>query len=313
VSVASEIAVELPPYEDAGLKGAPTIVALGGISASRHVCANDVDTSSGWWESIAGPARAIDTTRWRLVSFEYLDGGRGADGRPARTITTLDQAEALAAVLDEIGVERVHAIIGASYGGMVALAFAERYPERLERLVTIGASHRAHPMTTALRVIQRRVVELGLDSGRAFDALVLARALAMTTYRTAREFAERFDGGAFAALRMTDTALRRTEEYLIHQGEKFARRFTPERFLALSLSADLHEIDPARIRTPAVFITAEGDTLVPREQVEALARALGAPSRIVHLPGITGHDAFLTEPQTLGPILIDALNSSILS
>ena len=302
MSVASDIAVELPLFEDAGPSGAPTIVALGGISASRHVCANEVDASPGWWESVAGPGRAIDNTRWRLVSFDYLDGGRRGDGRPERTVTTHDQADALAAVLDEIGVHCVHAVVGASYGGMVALAFAERYPERLERLVTIGAAHRAHPMTTALRVIQRRVVELGLDTGRAFDGLVLARALAMTTYRTAREFSERFDSTA---------ALRLTEEYLLHQGEKFARRFTPERFLALSLSADLHEIDPARISTPAVFIAAAGDTLVPREQVEQLARAFGAPNRIVDLPGITGHDAFLTEPQALGPILIDALNTSI--
>jgi len=149
VSVASEIAVELPLYEDAGPRGAPTIMALGGISASRHVCANDVDASAGWWESIAGPSRAIDTTRWRLVGVEYLDGGRGADGRPSRTITTQDQADALVAVLDEIGVDRLHAIVGASYGGMVALAFAERYPERLERLVTIGASHRAHRLRCA--------------------------------------------------------------------------------------------------------------------------------------------------------------------
>ena len=304
MSVASEIAVELPPFEDAGPRGAPTIVALGGISAGRHVCANDMDASPGWWESVAGPERPLDTTRWRLISFDYIDGGRGEAGRPARPVTTHDQADALAVVLDEAGVERAHAVIGASYGGMVALAFAERYPERVERLVVIGAAHKPHPMTTALRVIQRRVVELGIDTGHAVDALAIARGLAMTTYRTADEFSQRFDGRPFAALRMT-------EGYLRHQGEKFAQRFAPERFLALSLSADLHEIDPERIRTPTFFVVAEGDTVVPREQVEQLAARLGAPNRIVDLPSITGHDAFLTEPHTLGPILIDALNSSI--
>ena len=68
-----------------------------------------------------------------MLGFDFLDGGRGSDGRPERIVTTHDQADALARVLDEIGVERIQAFVGASYGGMVALAFAERYP-RARRL-----------------------------------------------------------------------------------------------------------------------------------------------------------------------------------
>jgi homoserine O-acetyltransferase len=202
----------------------------------------------------------------------------------------------IAAALDDAGIDRAHAVIGASYGGMVALAFAERYPDKLERLIVIGAAHRPHPLTTAHRVIQRRIVELGLETGRGRDALVLARELAMTTYRSAREFAQRFSS--------PDDV----ESYLKHHGEKFAARFTPERFLALSLSGDLHAVDPSRIHTPTVLIAAEGDTNVPREQTEELARLLGGPSRIVDLPSIHGHDAFLTEPDALGRILESSLS-----
>lgn len=292
MSVAPGVAVELPTFEVVGPAHAPVIVVLGGISASRHICAHAADTAPGWWDSIAGAGRALDTRRWRLLSFDYLSH---------HGVTTHDQADVLAALLDEAHVERVHAVIGASYGGMVALAFAERYPDRLQRLIAIGAANRAHPFTTALRVIQRRIVQLGVESGREFDGVALARALAMTTYRSAAEFETRFQSAD------------QIESYLLKHGERFAARFTAERFLALSLSADTHEVDAGAVRTPTTFVAAEGDTLVPLEQIEQLARSLAAPSRIVGLPTRSGHDGFLTEPATLGPILTDALDASILS
>jgi homoserine O-acetyltransferase len=189
---------------------------------------------------------------------------------------------------------------------MVALAFAERYPALVERLVVIGAAHRTDVLTTAWRVIQRRTVELGLTTGHAHEALVLARELAMTTYRSRRELAERFD----AAPRITRGDVQfPVEEYLHHHGEKFARRFTASRFLALSLSSDLHRVDPARIATPTTLVAEEGDLVVPRVHVEELAALLGGPCDLVDLPSVHGHDAFLTEPERLGAILEHALST----
>lgn len=287
------------------------VVALGGISANRHVCANAVDGRPGWWEQVAGPNRAIDTSRFQILSFDWIDGGRGHDGRPERIVSTYDQADALAAVLDEIGVERVHSIVGASYGGMVALAFAERYPHRVDSLVVISAPDAPHPLSTAIRSVQRRVVELGLDHGCATDALSLARSLAMTTYRSAGEFAERFD--AQPTRRTENDAVFPAEEYIRYHGDRFAAAWRPERFLALSLSGDLHQVDASAISTPTVLVAADGDLIVPREQLDALASRLAGPSTLVDLPTTTGHDAFLTEPAALGAILSSALNSSILS
>ena len=277
-------------FEIVGPETAPVILALGGISADRQVC-------GGWWSRIAGPGRALDTDTQRVLGVDFLDGGRAADGRPERTVTTHDQADAIAGVLDEVGISRLQAIVGASYGGMVALAFAERHPERLERLVVIGAAHRAHPMTTARRIIQRRIVELGLETGRPREALALARALAMTTYRSDAEFVRRFDAGDIAPI----------DSYLQHHGDKFARCFAPERFLALSLSSDLHAVDPAAIRVPTTLVAAEHDAVVPRQQLAALADALGGRCRLVDLPSIHGHDAFLTDTDSVSHILHDAL------
>ncbi len=297
------------PFEVSGPAGAPVVVALGGISASRHVVATADDPSPGWWECVVGPGRAVDTRRFRVLGLDFLDGGRAPDGRPARTVTTHDQADALAAALDALGEPCAHGVVGASYGGMVALAFAERYPERVGRLVVISAAHESHPMSTGLRSIQRRIVRLGQECGRARDALALARALGMTTYRGVPEFADRFapvtpehgdDGVTFAS-----------ERYLLHQGGKISAHFDARRFLALSLSTDLHRVNPAAVRVPTLLVAADHDTLVPREQIEELCRRLGAPCLLARLATRIGHDAFLAEPEKIGRILAQAIERGV--
>jgi homoserine O-acetyltransferase len=303
--------ITLPQFELFGRIDAPVVVVLGGISASRHVAANDDNPAPGWWESSVGSRKAIDPARVRVLGVDFLDGGCGSDGQPERVVTTHDQADAIAQILNEIGVARVHGIVGASYGGMVGLAFAEAYPERLERLVVVSAPHQPHPMSTALRSLQRRIVQLGIDTGEASESLALARGLAMTTYRSAREFAERFECAPVEL--SSNDAIFPVERYLRHHGERFAATWTPERFLALSLSSDLHNVDPSRIHTPTTVIAAEGDTIVPRAQLVALVAQLAGPVRFAELSSINGHDAFLTEPEQLAPILESALSPLSLS
>ena len=290
----------LPRHEITGPGAAPVVLVLGGISSTCHVTSSESRQEPGWWEDVVGHGRAIDTNEYRALGVEFLDGGRGLDGRPRRVVTTHDQADAIATLLDRLEVARVHAIVGASYGGMVGLAFAERYPERLDRLIVTGAADVSHPLTTALRAIQRRIVSFGLETGRSRDTLILARALATTTYRSAREFEERFGGDLVGSESVSAFAV---EDYLLHNGERFASICTPERFLALSLSADLHRVRAEDIVVPTLLIAAEGDTLVPEAHAEALARRIGARCKLVRMPARTGHDAFLAEPETIGPIL----------
>jgi homoserine O-acetyltransferase len=161
-------------------------------------------------------------------------------------------------------------------------------------------------MSTGLRAFQRRIVELGLETGRGTDGMILARGVAMTTYRTAREFAIRFRDSVPEEIdgRMVFPV----ESYLEAAGKRFAAWCPPERFLALSLSSDLHHVDPAAVRVPAVLVAEEGDTLVPEEQVVDLSARLGAPNTLVRLPTMHGHDAFLTDPDTINPILSAALS-----
>ena len=287
-------------HEIVGPADAPVLLVLGGISATRHVVRTPADPSPGWWEGVAGPGRALNTGTHRLLSLDFADGGRRPDGRPERVITTHDQAALIVELLDELGIAQLAAVVGASYGGMVALALAERWPDRVAQLVVIGAAHEPHPMAVGLRAIQRRIVELGLETGRVADGMTLGRALAMTTYRTAGEFADRFD---VEPNWITGDPEFDVERYLVGAGEKFAARVAPERYLALSLSADLHRVTPEQITVPATLIPAQGDTLVPPAQMRAMARRLPNLRGVHLLRSRVGHDSFLTEPRRLGAIL----------
>jgi homoserine O-acetyltransferase len=206
--------------------------------------------------------------------------------------------------MDLAGVDRLHAIVGASYGGMVALAFASLYPHRVEKLVVISAAHASHPMATALRAMQRRVVALGISTERGREALTIARGIAMTTYRTAEEFADRFSQPA----ETSPNSPFPVEDYLIQCGERFASSFTPARFMSLSLSLDLHNVNPEDIHVPATLVSVDSDTLVPPWQMRELARRLGGPTRLVELQSRFGHDAFLKEPAAMSRVISASLN-----
>ena len=297
-------------YELVGQPDAPVVVVLGGISAGRHVTATAEHPAVGWWDAIVGPGRAIDTLRYRVLGLDWLGGSGASTGpRPREAFPLLasqDQALALHHLLDELAVPCIERIVGASFGGMVALAFAERFASRVRALTVISAAHESHPLASGWRSIQRRIVELGLESGpqSARRALALARGLAMTTYRSAEELAERFSGEP-----ETDGVTGRfpIDAWLEARGEDFAAHFSPESFLALNWALDLHRVRPESIQTNVTLVAAHSDQLVPREQVRSLRDRLGGPRRLVEIVTKYGHDAVLKEVVAIADILREDL------
>jgi homoserine O-acetyltransferase len=287
-----------------GATGAPVVVVQGGISADRNAGARD--GGAGWWEAIVGDDRAIDTRRFRVLSIEWLD--RPAFGAPScddlRGIGSEDQADAIAALLPELGIRNIHAFVGASYGAMVGLAFASRHPTCLRKHVAIAGAHRAHPLAIAVRNLQREIVRLAARHGNVRGGLDLARRLAMTTYRGEREFAER----CTAAPLFRDGRYRFAEEdWLAAAGASFVRRFAAERFLALSESIDLHAVAPESVRVPATLVGIASDRLVPLADLCELQRRCGAPAALHVIDSRYGHDAFLKETAQIGPLIAEAL------
>ncbi len=292
-------------YRIEGPAAAPLVAALGGISAHRRVSG---DEAGGWWPALVGAGRGVDSAKYRILGIDYLGGSGDSsapDGaRPFPAISAFDQAAALAALLRARDLGPLHAIVGASYGGMVALAFASRFADLVGRIVVISASDHARPLATAWRSVQRQIVREAIARGDGAAGLKLARALAMTTYRSAAEFEERFSGPPqFEEGRFRFPV----ERYLFARGDDYVRRYRPESFVALSESIDLHAMDASLVRTPATLIAVCEDQLVPLADIQTLAGRLSGSCRLVRLNSIFGHDAFLKEGEKLKPIVETAL------
>jgi len=283
-----------------GPADAPLVVVAGGISAHRHVAAGPGNAEPGWWDAQVGPGRAIDTRRLRVLAIDWL----GADGSLDAPIDSADQADVLARVLDSLGVDRVAAFVGASYGAMVGLQFAARHGARLDRLVAISGAHRPHPYASAWRALQRQCVALGRSEGAVSQGLALARQWAMLSYRTPEEFADRFDAPAVLEDGVARCA---AEDYLESCGRRYAARWTSTAFLRLSESIDLHRVDPADVRVPTTVVAIEEDRLVPLSDLQALVESLGGPATLRVLRSRFGHDAFLKEEHAVDGLLRDAL------
>jgi len=295
-------------YRLAGAGGAPVVAVLGGISAGRNVFSLQPG-ATGWWEDAIGPGRALDTDRYRVLGIDFLGGSHrstGPDvGQVFPSVSAFDQARLLVALMDRLGIARLRASLGASYGGMVTLALAQAQPQRVEHAVVLSAAHRTHPMSTAWRSVQRAIVRYALGHAEGPRGLVLARALAMATYRSAREFEERFPGQAEA----TPEGFRfPVESYLLARGESYAAVYRPEAFVCLSESIDLHRVDPAAIRVPTTLLGVEEDQLVPLADMRQLRDQHGGNCSLIEISSIYGHDAFLKETEVLRDLLARALD-----
>ncbi|MGY4516815.1 homoserine O-succinyltransferase MetX [Lysobacter sp. HA18] len=292
-------------YEVAGDTSLPAVFVAGGISAHRHVAANGADPARGWWDAQVGVDRAIDPTLHCIVSFDWV----GADGTLDAPIDPADQADAIAALLDHLRIRRLHAFVGSSYGAMVGLQLASRHAARVQRLVAMSGVHRAHPFSSAWRALQRRAVQLGAVQCDGVDGLVLARQLALLSYRTPEEFDERF-----GAARVVDGRVHvPAEDYLDYAGQAYASRTPVTAFLRLSESIDLQDVSPESIAAPVTLVAVEQDRLVPLADAYALAQRLRGETRLRVLRSRYGHDAFLKEPEAIAAILDEALAAEALA
>lgn len=288
-------------YRWSGAPDAPTVIVQGGISADRDVTVTP-DGRPGWWAELVGEDRAIDLTACRVLSIDWL---APADlGDDVASVSSEDQADALAALVQALGIDQVEAFVGSSYGAMAGLAFAARHPGKIGRLILLAGAHRSHPLSTAQRSIQRQIVRLGLASGQTEEALALARQLAMTTYRGGEEFSRRFNGepeyreGRFHFP---------VEDYLENAGRRFVERFDVQRFLALSESIDLHDVAPEDVHAQTTLIGFPTDRLIPLADLCDLQRRLHGPATLEVVDSPYGHDAFLKETGKLAPLLRQAI------
>lgn len=328
---------ELAPARD------NAVLLFTGLSPSAHAASSVLDPAAGWWEDMVGPDKPIDTNRHFVVCLNSLGSCFGSTGpasiNPATgerwrldfpVLTVEDIANAGAALIDALGIDRLTAVVGASMGGMTALAFAMLHPTAATALVAISSAARALPQAIAIRSLQREIVRAD-PAWRGGDytadapptqGLKLARKLGMISYRSATEWARRFGRERAAATAGHEPfgIGFEVESYLEVAAERFAGTFDANCYLYLSRAMDLFDASdhggslPAGLRRAqverALIIGVTTDSLFPISQQRELAQGLAgvaADVTFVALDSIQGHDSFLVDMDRFRPPMAEFL------
>lgn len=242
-------------------------------------------------------------------------------------VTVRDWVRSEKIALEELGIRHLKTAIGPSIGGMQALQWAVEFPEWVDRVVAMGATQLS-ALGLGLNHLQREMVKLDPEwrGGDYYDGtgpctgLAQARALAMTTYKSAGLFHERHGRKADRkgeAPWVSENGRFDIAGYLEYQGKLFWNRFDANAYLAVTRAMDL--FDPQRdwngkawerVRAKVLLFGISSDVLFPESDVRALAeemRAAGADCAYECIDSAHGHDSFLAEPAKLAGILKEFL------
>ncbi|GAA4783385.1 homoserine O-acetyltransferase MetX [Lysobacter hankyongensis] len=328
--------------------GGNAILILTGLSPDAHAASHAGNREPGWWESMLGPGKYIDTRRWFVICVNSLGSCKGSTG-PASIdpdtgrsyrldfpeLSVEDGADAAAHVVRALGVERLACVIGNSMGGMVALALLQRFPGIAHGHINISGAARALPFSIAIRSLQREAIRLDPqwnlgeydDDAYPEAGMRMARKLGVITYRSALEWDGRFGRVRLDAdRRVGDDPFGlefEVESYLEGHARRFVRRFDPNCYLYLSRSMDWFDLGESchgtceeglsKVRVNrALAIGVYTDILFPIEQQQEIADGLlagGTDAQCLALPSPQGHDAFLVDIARFGPAVRGFLDS----
>ncbi|MEI8234009.1 MAG: homoserine O-acetyltransferase [Verrucomicrobiota bacterium] len=300
----------------------------------------------GWWDGFIGPGKALDTRTYCIVCANYLGGCYGSTGPsspdpatgkpwgPAFPVLRIsDIVDSQIRLLDHLGVYKLHAAVGPSLGGLLALSLATRYPDRVGIVIPIGCG----PETTILQRIMNfeQITAIEADPNfrggdhyegqRPETGLALARRIAHKTFISLEAVKERArnvvvsDAPPFGWYAMNSPV----ESYMLHQGVKFVSRFDANSYLRIldawqwfnllaeSGAANYTELFARCHDQEYLVFSIDSDGAFPPKEQGKLVKMLKA----AHVPVIwitvhsdKGHDSFLLEPHLFAPHLSQALH-----
>lgn len=247
------------------------------LNASHHVAGvyQDQEKSEGWWDTMIGPGKPVDTDRFFVVGINNLGSCFGSTGPmhpnpdTGRTygadfpvMTVEDWVHAQARLLDALGIGQLAAVMGGSLGGMQALSWALQYPQRVRHAVVVASAPNLNAENIAFNEVARRAIVTDPDfHGGHFYAhnvvprrgLRIARMIGHITYLSDDAMNEKFgrvlrgaiDGAAREGYNYTTQEIEfQIESYLRHQGDKFSEYFDANTYLLITRALDY--FDPAR-------------------------------------------------------------------
>ena len=317
------------------------ILVCHALTGDQHVAnVHPVTGKPGWWETMVGPGRPLDTDSYFIICPNVIGGCMGSTG-PASTnpatgkmwgldfpvITIPDMVRAQAMLLDRLGIETLFCVVGGSMGGMQALQWTAAYPKRVFSTLAIACSTRHSAQNIAFHELGRQAVMADPDwnNGRYSEkgiqphrGLGVARMAAHITYLSDAALHRKF------GRRMQDRDLPtfsfdadfQVESYLRHQGSSFVERFDANSYLYLTRAMDYFDIAAdhggvlanafAGTRTRFCLVSFTSDWLFPTEESREIVHALNAVAAkvsFVEIKSDKGHDAFLLhEPELFDTI-----------
>lgn len=301
------------------------------LNASHHVAGVRPDNprDTGWWDNMVGPGKPLDTRRFFVIGVNNLGscfGSTGpasldpATGRPYGSsfpvVTVDDWVRSQAVLADHLGIQRFAAVMGGSLGGMQALQWAIRFPDRVGHALIIASTPRLSAQNIAFNEVARRAIlnDPEFHDGRYYDhdtlprqGLAVARMVGHITYLSDDDMARKFG----RALREGDDYRYgfepefQIETYLRHQGEKFSKYFDANTYLRITRALDY--FDPARkagslaeafkgVKCDFTLVSFKTDWRFAPDRSREMVRALmenQARVAYAEIDAPHGHDAFL--------------------
>ena len=353
VTVAYETYGELSPNRD------NAILVFHALTGSQHAAGFceavpgvgsrwTSECQTGWWNGFIGPGKAIDTDQFFVITANYLGGCYGTTGPSSIDPITnepygstfprvgfCDTVDTNVRLLEHLGIEKLHAVIGASTGGIMCLSLATRYPDLVDIVIPIASGARL----TALQTIHNLEQIVAIESDPSFaggdfynqptrpdNGLALARMIGHKTFVSLgwleqRARTETLSGNGSRNHQMEHSI----ESYMWHQGSKFIDRFDANSYL-LNMRAwqrydlaaeagvdDLNDLFTLSKNQHYMVFSIDSDVcFYPDEQDELIGylKNSDVPHRRITVHSEKGHDSFLLEPRLFAPHLTDTLTNA---
>lgn len=286
-------------YEVAGpsLGSAPIVLVNHALTGNSTVTGEQ-----GWWKKLISEEAAISPAHYTILSFNIP--GNGYDGYEAHEVdrfSLLDIAQLFLLGLQQLGVEHLYAIIGASMGGALTWQLAFLSPQLAEHIFVIACDYRASDWLLTQTLIQKQIL------ANSSDPLRDARIHAMACYRTPQSLNARFSSG-----RAEDSGDYLVEQWLSYHGDTLKKRFLLSAYgvmthLTYTIGVCESAEELAHIQSAIHLISIDSDLLFTHDRAVATYQALlplhpeGLTLDTIH--SIHGHDAFLMEYQQLNDIV----------